>query len=509
MMSRLADTTSKKPVVLITGASGYVGGRLVGRIDRRHYQIRCLARRPDFVRDRLPKDVAVVEGDVLEESSLAEALDGVETAYYMIHSMGSKGDFQEEDRLAARNFARVARASKVRRIIYLGGLGDSRKELSSHLASRQEVGNILRASGAQVIELRASIVIGSGSLSFELIRALTERLPVMTTPRWVSVPAQPIAIEDLLSYLVRSLELEVDGNQVYEIGGRDVVSYGDLIKEYARQRGLKRLLIPVPVLTPGLSSRWLGLVTPVYARIGRKLIDSLRHPTVVQDTRASDVFGIEPTGVGEALAAALRNEDSEFAATRWIDALSAAGEIRSWAGVRFGNRLVDTRVVRIPATSARVFNVISQVGGGNGWFYANWLWRIRGWLDLLAGGVGMRRGRSNPNNLRVGGIVDCWRVESVHENQHVLMASEMRTPGRAWLRFDIEECESGSELRQTAMFDPVGLSGLVYWHALWLAHSFIFAGMIREIAAASARPPLHQDSDGLPDCGDDFEPTRR
>jgi len=484
-MSRFADTTTRKPVVLITGASGYIGGRLVGRIDRRRYEIRCLVRRPGFVRDRLPEDVSVVEADVLDKTRLVQALDGVVTAYYLIHSMGSKGDFQKEDRIAARNFAAAARACNVRRIVYLGGLGDSSYRLSPHLASRHEVGELLRASGAQVIELRASIVIGSGSLSFELIRALTERLPVMTTPRWVSVPAQPIAIEDLLSYLVRSLELEVDGNQVYEIGGRDVVSYGDLMKEYARQRGLSRLLIPVPVLTPGLSSRWLGLVTPVYARIGRKLIDSLRYPTVVQDTRARDVFGIEPTGVGEALAAALRNEDSEFAETRWVDALSAAGELRSWAGVRFGNRLVDTRVVRIPATSARVFNIISRAGGKNGWFYATWLWRIRGWLDLLAGGAGMRRGRTNPNNLRAGGIVDCWRVESVRENQHVLLVSEMKTPGRAWLRFDIEECESGSELRQTALFDPVGLTGLAYWYALWLVHTVIFAGMIRNIATAS------------------------
>jgi uncharacterized protein YbjT (DUF2867 family) len=484
-MSHLTDTTTDKPVIMITGASGYVGGRLVGRIDRRRYHLRCLARRPGLVRDRLPDDVSVVEGDVLDKTGLAAALDGVDTAYYMIHSMGSTGDFEEQDRLAANNFAEAAKACNVRRIVYLGGLGDSRLELSPHLASRHEVGEILRTSEAQVIELRASIVIGSGSLSFELIRALTERLPVMTTPRWVSVPAQPIAIEDLLSYLVGSLELDVDGNHIYEIGGRDVVSYGQLMREYARQRGLKRLMIPVPVLTPGLSSRWLALVTPVYARIGRKLIDSMKYPTIVRDTRAEDVFGIESMGVSEAIAAALRNEDRDFAATRWSDAASSTGAARSWAGVRFGNRLVDTRTVYTPASPEKVFNVLSRIGGKNGWFYGNWLWRLRGWLDLLLGGVGMRRGRSAASRLRAGDVVDCWRVESVAENRTVLLTSEMKTPGRAWLRFDIQKSEGQTRLQQTALFDPVGLFGLAYWYALWFVHKLVFAGMIRGVARAS------------------------
>jgi uncharacterized protein YbjT (DUF2867 family) len=477
--------TLDEPVVLITGASGYVGGRLVSRIDRQRYRVRCLARRPALVRDRLPDDIDIVEGDVLDQTGLTGALKGVDTAYYLIHSMGSKGDFQEEDRLAAHNFAEAARACSVRRIIYLGGLGDSSLELSPHLTSRHEVGEILRTSGAQILELRASIVIGSGSLSFELVRALTERLPVMTTPKWVSVPAQPIAIEDLLSYLVASMELEVDGNQIYEIGGRDIVSYGELMKEYALQRGLKRLLIPVPVLTPGLSSRWLGLVTPLYARIGRKLIDSVKYPTVVRSNRAAGVFGIDPMDVSEAISAALRNEDSEIAATRWSDAASSAGEVKTWAGVRFGNRLADTRTVRIPVSPSKVFTVLSQIGGKHGWFYANRLWRLRGWLDLLVGGVGMRRGRSNSRRLRVGDVVDCWRVESVAENRTVLLTSEMKMPGRAWLRFDIQESDGQTELQQTALFDPVGLLGLAYWHFLWFVHQFVFAGMIRGVARAS------------------------
>jgi uncharacterized protein YbjT (DUF2867 family) len=370
-------------VVLITGASGYVGGRLVGRIDRSRYHVRCLARRPEFLRKRLPHDIEIVEGDVFDQTSLVTALKDVDTAYYLIHSMASKGDFLEQDRIAAHNFAEAARTCNVRRIIYLGGLGDSRYELSPHLASRHEVGEILVTSGAQVIELRASIVIGSGSLSFELIRALTERLPIMTTPKWVSVPAQPIAIDDVLSYLVGALTLDVDGNQVYEVGGRDVVSYGQLMNEYARQRGLKRLLIPVPVLTPGLSSRWLALITPVYARIGRKLIDSVRYPTVVRNAGAEKVFGIATMDVSQAIATALRNEDTEFATTRWSDAESSEGEERSWAGARLGNRHVDTRTVRIPVTHDNEFKLHKRIGGKTGWIYGNWIWRLSGWLDLL------------------------------------------------------------------------------------------------------------------------------
>jgi uncharacterized protein YbjT (DUF2867 family) len=492
-MTRQADTARGKPLVLLTGATGYVGGRLAERIDLGRCRLRCLARRAEFLRERVPTGVEVVEGDALDRASLERALEGVHTAYYLIHSMGSRGDFRREDRLAARNFAAAARERGVTRIVYLGGLGDPGEALSAHLSSRHEVGEILRTSGAQVIELRASIVIGSGSLSFELVRALTERLPVMTTPRWVSVPAQPIAIDDLLSYLVGSLEIDVEGHQVYEVGGRDVVSYGDLIREYARQRGLRRLILPVPVLTPGLSARWLGLVTPVYARIGRKLIDSLRHPTVVRDPRAMDVFAIEPTGVREAIAAALRNEDREVAASRWSDALSSTGGTESWAGVRFGNRFVDSRSVRVAASAGRVFDVVSRIGGDNGWFHADWLWRVRGWIDLLAGGVGMRRGRNDARRLRAGDVVDCWRVESVVEGRTILLASEMKTPGRAWLRFDVEEDAGRTTLRQTAIFDPVGVLGLAYWHALWAVHQFVFAGMIHAIAVASVRSGGEED----------------
>ena len=277
------------------------------------------------MRDLAQATTELVAGDVLAPESLGPALRGVETAYYLIHAMGSTGSFEEEDRRGAQAFGEAAREAGVRRIIYLGGLGRTDTGLSAHLRSRQEVGEILRDAGVPVIEFRASIVIGSGSLSFEMIRALVERLPVMITPRWVAVPAQPIAITDLLDYLESAIDLDVEGHQVISIGGADKVSYGQIMQEYARQRGLKRTMIPVPVLTPRLSSLWLGLVTPLYARIGRKLVDSLRHPTVVEDDTARRLFPIRPLGVREAIASALRNEDREVAETRWSDALSSSG----------------------------------------------------------------------------------------------------------------------------------------------------------------------------------------
>jgi uncharacterized protein YbjT (DUF2867 family) len=300
--------------------------------------VRCLARRPDFLASRVGPRTEVVQGDVLREETLAPALAGIDSAYYLIHSMGGSEGFEERDREGARNFARAARAAGVRRIVYLGGLGDERDDLSPHLRSRHEVGRVLRSSGVPVIELRASIVIGSGSLSFEMLRSLVERLPVMVTPRWVDVRSQPIAIGDLLDYLEAALDLECDDSRTYEIGGTDQVSYGDLMREYARQRGLRRAMLPVPVLTPRLSSLWLGLVTPLYARVGRVLIESICHETVVRDERARRDFACKPMGVSEAIAQALVNEDREFAQTRWSDAISAGGTdpggLSSYGGVR-------------------------------------------------------------------------------------------------------------------------------------------------------------------------------
>src|SRR5688572_492488 len=299
-------------LIFIAGATGYIGGRLLRVLEAKGYRVRCLARRPEYLRPRIGQATEVVAGDVFAPETLDAALSGVDQAYYLVHSMGSAESFEKQDRIAARNFATSARRAGVRRIIYLGGLG-SGDSLSPHLRSRQEVGNILRETGVPVIELRASIVIGSGSLSFEMIRALVERLPIMITPRWVSVTAQPIAVCDVLNYLVRALQLTMSESRVFEIGGKDQVSYRDIMSEYARQRSLRRIMISVPVITPRLSSLWLALITPIYARTGRKLVDSIRNPTIVRDQSALTAFNFRPLGLSAAIAAALRNEDSEFA----------------------------------------------------------------------------------------------------------------------------------------------------------------------------------------------------
>jgi uncharacterized protein YbjT (DUF2867 family) len=473
--------------ILLTGASGYIGGRLLTRLERLGLRVRCLTRRPDELRDHVASSTEIVEADVLDPESLGRALEGVETAYYLVHSMRG-GDFEADDRRAAENFARAADGAGVSRIIYLGGLGRDEDGLSTHLRSRHETGEILRSSSAQVVELRASIVIGSGSLSFELIRALVERLPVMICPRWVSVPAQPVAIEDVLAYLVQSLELPLGPSEIVEIGGPDQVSYGAIMKEYARQRGLGRLMIPVPVLTPRLSSLWLGLVTPVYARVGRSLVESLRNPTLVTNDRARTLFSVRPRGVREAIARALVNEDLEFAETRWSDALSASGSPPpTWGGVRFGSRLVDSRTVTVAAEPAIAFAPIQCIGGATGWYFANWLWKVRGFLDLLVGGVGVRRGRRSPVGLRVGDAVDFWRVEAFEPGRRLRLRAEMKLPGRAWLEFEVSPDGHGSTIRQTALFDPVGLLGLLYWYALYPVHELVFAGMLRNLARAATR----------------------
>ena len=468
-------------LVLITGASGYVGGRLLKALESAGLPVRCLARRPEFLRPKVGRSTQVMAGDLLDRGSLGLAFSGVETAYYLVHSMATK-DFEQTDRLAAQNFADAARDAGVRKVVYLGGLGDSSSGLSPHLRSRQEVGEILRSCGTQVIEFRASVIIGSGSLSFEMVRALVERLPVMITPKWVNVPAQPLAIDDLLQYLLKARELPELESRIFEIGGPDRVSYADLMREYARQRGLRRWMIRVPVLTPRLSSLWLGLVTPVYARIGRKLIESIRNPTVVNDDAATKTFSFRPVGVSEAIEQALRNEDRELATTWWSDSLTSGAEPRKWGGVRFGGRLIDSRTVQVNISPMAAFAPICRIGGKTGWYYANWLWRLRGWLDLLVGGVGMRRGRRDDRQLRVGDIVDFWRVEAFAPNQCLRLTAEMKLPGRAWLEFKVESAGDGSTISQTASFDPVGVGGLAYWYGVYPLHQLIFAGMLRQIA---------------------------
>lgn len=479
-----------RPRILLTGATGYVGGRLLHALLERGISVRSLARRPEAIAPQ--PGLEVVAGDALDPVAVRRALEDIDIAYYLIHAMGAPDSFEQLDRRAAVIFAEAARDAGVRRIVYLGGLGEG-PGLSPHLASRQEVGRLLASTGVETIELRASIVIGSGSLSFELVRALTERLPVMVTPRWVETRAQPIAVEDMIAYLLAALDLDARGSEVFEVGGAEVATYGDLMREYARQRGLRRLLIRVPVLTPRLSSLWLGLVTPLYARVGRKLIESLPHETVVRNPSALERFPIRPRGYREAIARALLNEDRELAETRWSDALSAGGSAKWMPDPPVGGRLVDSREREVPFPPAQAFAPVRRIGGPTGWYYGDTLWRLRGFLDLLAGGVGLRRGRRDPETPTVGSALDFWRIEAYEPGRLLRLRAEMRLPGRAWLQFEVDGDGDGhgARIRQTAIFDPSGLAGLLYWYALLPLHRLVFAGMLDGIAqrAAVAAPP--------------------
>ncbi len=482
--------TDENELILLTGATGYVGGRLLSRLESSGRPLRCMVRRPENLRPRIADSTEAVRGDVLDRDSLEGVCDDVHTAYYLIHSMGTGSDFEEDDRRGAQNFAQVAKKAGVKRIIYLGGLGQDEDQLSKHLRSRQEVGKILIESGAQVVEFRASIVIGSGSLSFELVRSLVRKLPIMLWPKWVSSKASPIAIQDVLAYLTEILEHPIGDNKVYEIGGPDQISYGGLMKEYARQRGLRRIGIPVPFLSPWLSSLWLGFVTPVYARIGRKLVASLKNATVVRDDAALRDFSIRPCGVSEAVARAIEKENRELVESRWSDALSSSGREQRWGGVVFRNRLLDSRTRQVSVPPEQAFVPIQRIGGKTGYYFGNWLWKLRGFMDLLVGGIGIRRGRRHSVKINVGDTIDWWRVEAFEPNRRLRLAAEMRVPGRAWLEFEVsEQNDGGSTIRQTAEFDPIGLFGLLYWYGVWPLHQFVFAGMLRRIARAAESGP--------------------
>lgn len=472
---------------MLTGASGYVGGRLLHRLEGSGRPLRCLTRQPALLRDRVSAHTDLVEGDVLDRASLDVALRGVHTACYLVHSMGGGGDFEELDRRAALNFAEAARAAGVGQIVYLGGLGHD-DDLSSHLASRHEVGRLLRVGGVPTVELRASIVIGSGSASFETVRALVEHLPVIVVPRWVETLAQPIAIEDAIDYLLAAIELERPVDAVYEIGGTDQVTYADVMLEYARQRGLRRRVVRAPFITPRASRLLLGLLTPVYGRIAGAMVDSLRNETIVTSRAADPAFAVAARGLPAAIERALVNEDREFAETRWSDALPERRPLR-WGGVTFGRRLVASRAVRVGRRPEEAFVPIQQIGGSTGWYAANWFWRLRGLLDALRGGVGLRRGRRHPNELRVGDAVDFWRVERLESGRVLRLAAEMKIPGRLWLQFEVEPKGHDSVVRQTTVFDPAGYVGLAYWYLLYPIHHRVFSRMLRGIQRAAPAGP--------------------
>ena len=472
--------------ILLTGATGYVGRTLLPRLEAAGHAVRCLARRPAKLAGRTGPETEVLGGDASDPEVLARACAGIDVAYWLVHSMDSGVDFERADRLAAERFVAAARAAGVRRIVYLGGLGADDDSLSDHLRSRHEVGAILRASGLDVVEFRASIIIGPGSFSFDLVRTLVERLPVMVCPRWVATPTQPIAVADVVAYLLAALDLPAGQARVYEIGGPDVESYGSIMREYARQRGLRRMMIPVPLLTPRLSGLWLDLVAPGYAKVGRKLIDGLRNPTVVVDRRALAELPVRPCALSPAIAAAMATEDAEFAGKRWTD-LADREETHRWGGAVEGSRLVDHRHCTVRTSPQRAFAAIERIGGKHGWYACDWLWQTRGWIDVALGGPGMGRGRADPDRLHEGETLDCWRVEACEPPRRLRLAAEMKLPGRGWLEFEVVPRDGDVTIHQTAVFDARGLAGLGYWYAIWPLHELVFRRMLAGIARRATR----------------------
>jgi uncharacterized protein YbjT (DUF2867 family) len=474
--------------ILVTGATGYIGGRLVPRLLAQDADVRCLAREPARLAGRFA-GAEIVQGDVFKRDDLLRAFEGVSVAYYLVHSMSdNKRDFAASDRIAAKTFGDTAREAGVARIIYLGGLGDDGEALSHHLRSRHEVGEILRASGVPVTEFRAAVIVGSGSASFEMMRYLTERLPVMIAPKWVDTRCQPIAVRDVLAYLVAELDIERHGNVVREIGGADVLAYRAMMMQYAQIRGLARKMLVVPFFTPRLSSAWVHLVTPIPARIARPLIDGLMNEVVVRHDEALREFpAIHPMGYAEAVERALNRYLTTGLETTWFDAVDVRRLPGKFAGLTEG-MLIDRRQERTPANARDVATVFSMLGGKRGWLYADALWELRGVLDRLVGGFGMRRGRRSATELRVGDAIDFWRVEAWDPAGLLRLRAEMRLPGNAWLQFEaIPEADGGSVLRQTAFFEPRGIFGYLYWYSLIPFHEFIFGNMAKRIAAAAAR----------------------
>lgn len=485
--------------VLVTGATGYLGGRLIPQLLDDGHVVRCLVRDYQRLAAKPWRDrVEVREGDALDAASLRGTMDECDTLVYLIHSMGrSERGFEDRDRQAAADVAAEAKRAGVRHVIYLGGLGDAKRGMSRHLASRQETGRVLAASGVPVTEFRAAIVVGSGSLSFEMIRYLTERLPVMVTPRWVSTRVQPIAVRDVLAYLQAAVGRPPTGtHDIVEIGGPDVHTYRDLMMIYAAARGLRRRMWTTPVLSPRLSSYWINLVTPIPASIARPLVDGLASEVIVNDPEPARRYPVRPIPYRRAVELALDRTAQGAPLTLWSDAVSAVPRgtptDETWSDEE-GMRL-DRRVRTVRAGADACYATIVGLGGERGWYAYDWAWRLRGLMDRLVGGIGMRRGRRDPDDLVPGDAVDFWRVQTLEPGRMLQLRAEMKLPGRAWLRFDlVPNGPDETELHQTAFFEPKGLAGLAYWTAVAPLHALIFPAMAREIArraeAGSARGP--------------------
>ena len=506
MINAAPETTLSKPV-LVTGATGYIGGRLVPRLLEAGYRVRCLAREPRKLSDRPwaeSVNVEILRGDIADRDALCAAMEGCCAGYYLVHSMmAAGGEYRERDRLLALGFAKAAEASGLERIIYLGGLGETGDELSDHLASRREVEAGLASGSVPVTVLRAAMIIGSGSASFEILRYLVERLPIMITPRWVSTESQPIAIRNVLHYLVACLSEPATIGRTLDTGGPDIMTYREIMQTMAQALGLrKRLVIPVPVLTPRLSSLWIHLVTPLSHRIARPLAEGLRNRVVCRDNEAHRLMPQRLSTVRESIDAALGKLEAHDVETSWSDAGSLPGD-PDWSG---GKVFVDRRTIEVNAGEDSVYRVICRIGGRQGYYAADWLWHLRGWIDRLFGGPGLRRGRRDPEEVGYGEALDFWRVTGIERNRRLELRAEMKLPGEASQEFEVQphpEDRQRCMVIQTARFKPRGLLGLAYWYAVLPLHGIVFSGMLKGIRRAAEGIGPTASVEGLPTEGDD------
>ncbi len=476
-------------LILVTGTTGYVGGRLVPRLLEAGYRVRVLARDPARLQGRSWLDkVEVVRGDALTEDTLTEAMQGVSVAYYLIHGKQGGRDNADRDLTVARNFAYAAEKANVERIIYFGELVDPAADLSPYLRARHETGYILRYSGVPVTEFRAGMIVGSGSVLFEMIRYLAEREPLLVCPAWFFSQAQPIAIRDVLFYLMEAIETPASNGRLIEIGGPTRLTYAEMLLAYAQERGLKRYLIRTPFNVPRLSSYWVHMITPIHWRVILPLIEGLRAKLIVRDEAAKKLFPqIKPIDFQTAVHLALGRIQRDDVETSWSDALvTVAGDIKPYKFTMEDGMFVETRQVLLDLSPETVYRSYMGIGGTRGWMYMDWAWAMRGWMDKVVGGVGLRRGRRHPDEVYTGEALDFWRVEKVKPNRLLRLRAEMKLPGKAWLEFKSEPQANENNktlFTVTAYFASHGLFGFLYWYAMWIPHRFIFDGLTNRLAS--------------------------
>ena len=473
-------------LVLVTGATGYIGGRLAPRLVDAGYRVRCLVRDPARLQGRpWLNRVEIVTGDALDPASLLSAMRGVEAAYYLIHGIKGGRDNAERDLRAAHNFAAAAEAAGVGRLIYLGELADPHAHLSPYLRSRHETGQILRAGKVPTTEFQAGMVVGSGSALFEMIRYLTEREPLLICPAWFFSEAQPIAIRNVLDYLTAALQTPGSAGRVIEIGGGSRLTYADMLRAYARERGLRRRLVRTPVYAPRLSAYWVHMVTPIHWRVVLPLIEGLHARLVAHDDEARRLFPhIQPLDFDAALRAALGRLLSDKVQTSWSDALvNTAGDVTPYRFTQEAGLMLERRTMLVDLPPDLVYRSYTGLGGARGWFYMDWAWALRGWMDKVIGGVGLRRGRRHPDDIRAGESLDFWRVEALEPDRLMRLRAEMKVPGKAWLQFESRPQDGRTLLTETAYYEPHGFFGFLYWYAMWPFHAFLFDGLIRRLAA--------------------------